>query len=156
MEIFRLPMREVAARVLMDSGESLEGVLYVVAEGPDGHPGRLVDRLNDPTEEFVPMSWKGDSVLINKSGMLTVRLKESGFDEVPDAGEQPEHTVPVRVTLAGGHGLLGRFFVSMPPERARVLDYLNAAPRFVPLLGEQNVTLVQRRYIHNVRTLADE
>ena len=40
----------------------------------------------------------------------------------------------------------------MPPERSRVVDYLNAAGRFLPLFGEGVVTLVQRRFVVSLRS----
>ena len=42
----------------------------------------------------------------------------------------------------------------MPQERSRVIDFLNVASRFLPLFGEERVTLVQRSYIVAVRTPA--
>jgi hypothetical protein len=43
----------------------------------------------------------------------------------------------------------------MPPERSRVLDYLNASKRFIPLFGDGTVTLVQRGFIVVVRSSDD-
>jgi len=45
------------------------------------------------------------------------------------------------------------FSIVMPPERSRVLDYLNAAGRFVPVFGEGAVTLVQRRFVVLARSV---
>ena len=59
---------------------------------------------------------------------------------------------PVGMHLTGGINLVGRFEISMPPERSRVIDFLNVASRFVPLFGEDRVTLVQRSYIVAVRS----
>ena len=61
----------------------------------------------------------------------------------------------MRISLAGGTSLLGRLAIRMPPERARVLDYLNSAPRFVPLLGERQVTLVQKHFVVTVRNAVE-
>jgi hypothetical protein len=58
----------------------------------------------------------------------------------------------VRLSLTGGISLVGRFRISLPPERSRVLDFLNRAARFLPLVGQNRVTLVQRRYIVSVRS----
>jgi hypothetical protein len=64
--------------------------------------------------------------------------------------------VPVRLTLPGGTSLLGTILVVMPPERARVLDFFNAAPRFFPLIGEHQVTLVHRNYVVSVRSAIED
>jgi hypothetical protein len=48
--------------------------------------------------------------------------------------------------------VFGTLAIAMPPERSRVVDYLNASGRFLPLLGEGTVTLVQSRFIVTVRS----
>ena len=58
----------------------------------------------------------------------------------------------VRLTLAGGVSVVGMLMIVMPQERSRVVDYLNASGRFLPVYGEGIVTLVQRRYIVTVRS----
>ena len=151
MKQFQVPTREVPARVLLDDGRLLECGIYAAAAGPSGHAESLLDRLNNADEEFVPVSSDNDSFLLNKSGVVTVELLEPRreFDLLDlEAGRE----MPVRLSLTGGLSLLGWFQVSMPPGRSRVMDFLNAAPRFVVLLGEDKLTLIQRNYIVSVRS----
>jgi len=54
------------------------------------------------------------------------------------------------LSLAGGVTVDGTLIVVMPLERSRVVDYLNAAGRFLPLFADGTVTLVQRRFIVTV------
>lgn len=154
MEIFRVPTREVAAFLMLDDGRSLEGKLFLHEQGPDGHPERVLDRLNDGAEPFVPLAVGSDRFLLNKSGIITVEL-EASEDDVGHLDPPGARRAAVRITLAGGTALLGELVVLMPPERSRVLDYLNAAPRFVPLFREGRVTLVQRSFIVTVRAGTD-
>jgi hypothetical protein len=152
MEILRVPRRVVPVRILLDDGRTLNGGLFTSMAAPGGGSERLVDHLNDPTEEFIPFAYGDDRFLLNKSGIVTVQVPD-GLGEVEGYEEVPEgHEIAVRISLAGGTSLLGRFFVLMPPERSRVLDYLNAAPRFLPLIGDGFVTLVHRRFIVSVRS----
>ena len=153
MEIFRVPKREVPVRVSMDNGQTLDGILFVATVGTDGRLGRVLDRLNDTEEEFLPLACGEDHLLLNKSGVMMVEEPEEKDQLDSDAGAEE---MPVRVTLIGGTNLVGRLRMRMPPERARVLDYLNAAPRFIALFGENGATLIQRSYIMYVRTLASE
>jgi hypothetical protein len=150
MEELRVPRRRIPVRMILDDGRTLEADLFVAPIGPDGGPERLADRLNDPHDEFVPVASGGDRFVLNKSGIVLVHLsggpEEAGIPETFEG-----HEAPVRLSLTGGLGLIGRLPIAMPPERSRVLDYLNAAERFVPILGDGQVTLVQRRFIVSVR-----
>jgi hypothetical protein len=151
MKQFQVPTHEVAAKVLLDDGRMLECSIFVSDSGPAGRPQTLFERLNDAEEEFIPVRSGEDFFLLSKSGVVTVEVTDPASEMArmeQDAGTE----VPVRVSLTGGLSLLGRFHIVMPPERSRVLDYLNAAPRFVPLLGQERVTLVQRNYIVSVRS----
>ncbi len=150
MEIYRVPKNETRVRILLDDGRSLDGSIYTSLAGPLGGPETILDRLTDPAEEFLPLACGEDRLLLNKTGIILVQCPAEAIGGA--AGEQGAKEVPVRVSLAGGMGLVGRLSIRMPPERARVLDYLNAAPRFVPLLGERDVTLIQKHFIVTVRS----
>jgi hypothetical protein len=151
MEIYKIPKVETRVWILLDDGRTLEGCLFTAAIGPGGGPETVLDRLNDRSEDFLPLAADGDRFLINKSGIISVQVP--GGEGVIGAEEaEAAREVPVRISLIGGMSLLGRFVITMPAERARVLDYLNAAPRFVPLLGEGMTTLVQKRFVVTVRS----
>jgi hypothetical protein len=151
MDIFQVPRREAGARILLDDGRTLEGQLFLATAGPDGRPETVWERLNDAGEEFVPMACGDDRFLLNKSGILTVTVPHGEDALHEDEGNGAKET-PVRVSLAGGLSLLGRLHIAMPVERSRVLDYLNAAPRFLPLHSSEGITLVHRRFIVSVRS----
>jgi hypothetical protein len=154
MEIYRIPRREMAVRIFLDDGRSIDGSLFTSDTGPGGRPEDLLHHLNDPSEEFVPLSSGRDRFLLNKAGIIWAQITGDAAREISaDIGEG--HRVPVRLSLAGGVNLVGTFSVVMPPERSRVLDYLNAAGRFVPLFGEGTVTLVQRGFVVVVRAADD-
>jgi len=149
MDAYRIPRRAVSVRLLLDDGRRLEGGLYVAAGEGDDYES-VFRRLNDVEEDFVPLAAGDDRFLLQKAGIVTAELLET--PALPDP--VGVRLVAARLSLMGGTALLGRLRVEMPPERARVLDYLNAAPRFVPLWSDRGVVLVQRRAIVSVR--ADE
>jgi hypothetical protein len=149
MDVYRIPRRAVSVRLLLDDGRILEGRLYAAAGDGDDYEG-VVARLNDPEEDFVPLAVGNDRFLLQKAGIVTAELLDR-----PDSPDPVgARVVAARLSLMGGTALLGHLRVEMPPERARVLDYLNAAPRFIPLWSDRGVVLVQRRAIVTVR--ADE
>ena len=150
MDELQVPRRQIPARIVLDDGRTLDGSFYAALLGADGRPEGLGRRLNDPGEEFLPVAVGEDRFLINKAGIIAATV--AGDEEVADLVEEGAHEVPVRLTLAGGMGLIGRLPILMPAERSRVLDYLNAGPRFLPLVGEDCVTLVQRRFVVSVRS----
>ena len=152
MDELRIPRHRIAVRMILDDGRNLEAELFVSPVGPDGGPERLANRLNDPEDEFIPVAAGEDRFVLNKSGIIVVQFtggpEEAGIPETFEG-----HETPVRLSLTGGLGLIGRLAIAMPPARSRVIDYLNAAPRFVPLLGsDSQITLVQRRFIVSVRS----
>ena len=151
MDIFQVPRREAEASILLDDGRTLEGQLFLATTGPDGRPETIWERLNDAGEEFVPMACGRDRFLLNKSGILTVTVPREEDALHEDDGNGAKE-VAVRLTLTGGISLLGRLHIAMPVERSRVLDYLNAAPRFLPLHPPHGITLVHRRFIVSVRS----
>jgi hypothetical protein len=155
MESLKVPRREVAVRILLDDGRSLDGRLYTAPLAADGLAERVVDHLNDSTQEFIPLACGDDRFLLNKSGIIAVEVP-AGRNEVEGLESGAGRQVPVRLTLPGGTSLIGTILVVMPPERARVLDFFNAAPRFFPLIGERQVTLVHRSYVVSVRSAVEE
>jgi hypothetical protein len=152
MDLFRVPQRETPVKVLLDDGRTIAGEFFTPVAGPDGLPGRVLDRLNDVTEDFLALRTEDDRFLINKSGIVLVQM-EGDLLEILGAEAGTGTDAPVRLTLAGGTGLVGRLLLAMPVERSRVIDYLNAAPRFFPLLGDGMVTLVRKNYVVSVREL---
>jgi len=151
MDPYRIPRREVPVRILLDDGRTLDGALFTADATPGGQPEGVLRHLNDATEEFVPLRCGEDSFLLNKAGIVWVVVSGPYAAEVAreNGSGRP---APVRLSLAGGLGVVGTMSILMPPERNRVLDYLNASGRFIPVFGEGLVTLVQRGFVVSVRS----
>jgi hypothetical protein len=150
MDLYRIPRREVPARILLDDGRTLDGSVFTTDSVPGGRPEDVLHLLNDASEDFVPLVCGQDSFLLNKAGIIWVQLTGSSASEVGDV--EAGRPAPVRLTLAGGLSLVGTLSIVMPPERSRVIDYMNAAGRFVPLFGDGFVTLVRRSFVVSVRS----
>jgi hypothetical protein len=151
MDMYRIPRREVPVRILLDDGRTLDGTLFTAETGPGGPPEDVLHYLNETDEGFVPLLCGRDSFLLNKAGIVWVQLTGASAKEIASEDVDARH-VPARVSLAGGLSVFGTLAIAMPPERSRVVDYLNAAGRFLPLIGEGTVTLVQCRFVVTVRS----
>jgi hypothetical protein len=153
MKLFRVPQRNVQVRVLLEGGEELEGSLYAPTAGPGGGPGRLSERLNDETEYFVPLAGPDEACLISKSFIVAVWLPQ-GEEELEFQESDQAKECYVELCLKGGIEIVGHMKYTMPVEKRRILDYLNAAPRFVPVLEEGRVILVNKQLLVRVRDSA--
>ena len=147
MDTFRIPRAEIEAKILLADGDEITGQVFVPEVGPSGRPGRMVDRLSDEQEPFLPVATANGPVLVNIEQILTVRVQEDQSLEDENATE----VVEVHLRMAGGATVVGRVGYAMPAERSRLLDYLNAEPCFVKIEQDHGVVLVQRRFINNVR-----
>jgi hypothetical protein len=154
MDGFRVPQRGLQVRVLLEGNQELVGKLYVPATGPYGGPGRLSDRLNNESEAFMPLSCgESGTALICKARIITV---EVGIDqEEPEPTDAADKKLEICVDTIDGHTLSGRISYMMPPGQRRTLDFLNAAPAFIALLGDGKTMHVRRGSVTRVRELSE-
>jgi len=151
MRLFEIPTRRMPVRVILGPGDELAGELFAPQNGPGGAPTTLDQRLNDETESFLALSTGNANVLIHRKQIVAVHSETPrGDDGVPqlDGGSH------VEVDLAGERRLTGRLVYSMPAGRARLIDYLNAAPRFIALYHADGTTWFNRDKVIRVRAVA--
>src|SRR5262245_32706630 len=151
VEIYKVPRRELDVRILLDDGRTLDGALFASQTDSRGGPEDALHFLNTNSEDFVPLMCGKDSFLLNKAGIIWVQLAGEGSGEIV-TGHHIGRPVPVRLSLAGGLSVVGTLSIVMPPERNRVVDYMNAQGRFLPLFGDGVTTLVQRGFVVSVRS----
>jgi hypothetical protein len=151
VEIYKVPRRELDVRILLDDGRTLDGSLFASITDSMGGPEDALHFLNSNSEDFIPLMCGKDSFLLNKAGIIWVQLSGESAREVAES-HNTGRSVPVRLSLAGGLSVVGTLSIVMPPERNRVLDYMNAMGRFVPLFGDGVATLVQRGFVVSVRS----
>ncbi len=158
MEEFQVLQRQVEVSVHLLDGQDLDGLMYVPALGPDGEPGRLIDRLNLATEDFLPFRQKGATLLIQEHRILTVRVHHDEVDE--GAEKQIENSrlcqrCRVEIRLTSGFEVEGQLHFLQPQDHLRLCDYLNSGKRFIPLQGEDGLIYVNREQIISARSLED-
>ena len=152
MRDLKVPLQEVSVRLLLQDGNEFNGSLFSSSIRAGGRPGSILDRLNDSSEKFVPFAFAAQSSLVNKSRIVWIELATS--DE-----QQPESDVATqcRVTLTLTNGLLVEGWVryELPPERQRLLDFLNSAGDFVAIFDDQHTTLVNLASVVRVESSPD-
>ncbi len=147
VEMIRLvPMRKVPARVRLANSAVLNGAFYVAMRGARGKPETLAHRLNNWTEKFLPFALEDRHVLLKKSCIVTV--------EIPSSERENEESAPedrlefrVKLDLLNGTAVAGNARGEARSGRTRTLDYLNSASRFIDLLVDDAIVLVNGSYV---------
>jgi hypothetical protein len=148
MKELRIHKRRVPVQIQLATRKSLDGNLYSELHRPDGTPANVVDRLNDPSESFVPLAAEDTHYLLAKSRIVSVKLQPKEID-VPAAEGVKE--LCVHIVLSTGTSHEGRMYAYLPPARSRVLDYLNGTTRdFIPVWCDSQVIAVNVDYIASV------
>jgi hypothetical protein len=113
------------------AGEATHAVLELVEHASAFLPARV------PAERHV--------VIFNKETVVWIGVDAALVEE-----ELYEFRHDVRLELVGGAELSGELLYSMPHEKARVVDYLNAPGRFVRLWTPKTLYLVNKAYLERV------
>lgn len=147
-EDFIIPKRRVAVEVQLSDGETLIGQFYHDVQRADGTPGSLIDRLLDTREQYIPLATDNRHVLLNKSRIVTVQLRDHESQRAPRAAGA--RSLSVQIRLSTGSTVEGSIYALLPAARSRTLDYLNgSAGSFFPLHGER-IVLINNRHVMRV------
>lgn len=154
MDELRVPKRRLAVEIILPGGAA-RNVTMFLAEYANDHAGpeRVSDLLNG-TGDFIPAldSAKDQVVFFNRSSIALARV---AADEERDASD--ELTIPtefqVEVTLLDGAKIVGLVSFILPPDRARLVDYLNSSAPFFRLLQQDVVALVNKKHVAQISTL---
>jgi len=151
MEDLRVPKRRVLAEVLLPGGAARRITLFL-AEAAPAHAGpeRPSDLLNGG-EEFVPAFDEETRTMtfLNRVGLAVVRVERELDEGGADALTLPtEHEVDV--LLESGATLRGLVSYLRPPERSRLVDFLNEPAPFFRLIEERAIALVNKHHVARV------
>ena len=155
MDELRIPKRAVQVEITRPDGASVRAEVYL-AEFASTHVGgeRLSEMLN--AGHFLPAR----DLATGKVNFLACRnvVVARVAREIEEDDDAAAHTIPteheVRIILLGGQTLTGLLTYVLPPERARLIDFLNACPQFIPLLEADHLALVNRDHVAQIETLS--
>jgi hypothetical protein len=151
LDELRIPKRAVRVDLTRADGTRLEAEVYL-SEFASAHVGgeRLSEMLN--SGPFLPARdlAQGKVSFLSCHSIAVARVAR----EVEADDDAAAHTIPteheVVVTLLGGQTLSGLLTYVLPPERSRLIDYLNGCPLFIPLLEADHLALINREHIARV------
>jgi len=142
----------VRAEVLVTGGRSLVGFLHLqpLALFHSG-PETPEDALNRD-EAFFPLTSENQTIFLAKSQVIAVTvstvLPVRDLDRVEAA-----RTLGMQVELSDGSEFIGAVTSELPPDRTRVLDYLNLSTGFFCLVDQDAMRFVNRSHVRLVTPL---
>ena len=146
----KVPKRRAQVELLLPYGNGSRQVLVFLAEFAGSHAGheRLSDLLNGENEFLPAVDLATDTMsFVGRAGIAAARCGKE-WESSYGLGDAEEHEV--QITLADGTALRGIVQFELPPDRSRLLDYLNDAQPFVRLDEGEQVVLVNKRHIARV------
>lgn len=151
MTELRVPKRRVACEVMGGDGVARPVAIFLADAALDhAGPERPSDLLNG-ADDFIPAldETAGGMTFLQRHALALVRVaRELEADGAEGLTLPTEHEVVVH--LAGGGACAGLVSYLRPPDRARLVDFLNEAPPFFRLLQPDAVALVNKRHVARV------
>ncbi|MDP9205529.1 MAG: hypothetical protein M3P12_08755 [Gemmatimonadota bacterium] len=155
VNLYRIETTQKAVILIMLGGEELRGKVFIHSSSYRPFELEDVSELFNSDSPFLPLELEhGEVILVSKERVAEVAADRG--EEPCDLGSRgsPTPTALLQVVLVGGEVRLGSIGLEAPPDRARVLDYLNAlTSRFLTLHTSNEARLINRSLIDRVRPL---
>jgi hypothetical protein len=152
--LYRIETVQKPVILTMLGGEEVRGSVFIHPSADRPFELEDVSELFNAESPFFPLELAtGEVILVSKE-----RVAEAAADRGDDVSDQgprsPAPTALLQISLVGGEVRLGSIRLEAPPDRARVLDYLNAlTSRFLTLYTSNEARLINRSLIDRVRPL---
>jgi hypothetical protein len=151
MDELRVPKRRVAAEVLLPGGTARRIALFL-ADAASHHTGpeRPGDLLNGG-DDFIPAFDEDAQAMsfLHRAGIAAVRIaRDLEHEDEDDLTLPTEHDV--EVLLGSGQLLRGLVSYLRPPDRSRLVDFLNEPEPFFRLVEGATTVLVNKRHVARV------
>jgi hypothetical protein len=153
--LYRIETTQKAVILTMRDGEELRGNVFIHFSSYRPFELEDVSELLNADSPFFPLELENSEVILVSKERVAEAAADRG-DDVPDhpRRETPTPTALLQIALVGGEVRLGSIRLDGPPDRARVLDYLNAlTSRFLTLYTSNEARLINRSLIDRVRPL---
>lgn len=147
--------RRVRVDVLLTGHRTITGDIHLqpYAERHSG-PETAVDLLNRG-ELFFAVTLEGEQPLfLAKSQVLYLKLPPQPAIDDPERASVARR-IDLEIELADGSLVEGLVTFELPPDRPRVLDFLNLAPSFFVMWSPESVRIINREHVRAVSPLVD-
>jgi hypothetical protein len=153
--LYRIETTRKAVILTMLGGEEARGNVFIHFSSYRPFELEDVSELFNSESPFFPLELDNDEVvLISKERVAEVAADRSDAPSDLAPRDPPSPTALLQIVLVGGEVRLGSIRLDAPPDRARVLDYLNAlTSRFLTLYTSNEARLINRSLIDRVRPL---
>jgi len=153
--LYRIETTRKAVILTMLGGEEVHGNVFIHFSSYRPFELEDVSELFNGESPFFPLELENDEVvLIAKERVAEVAADRGDAPSDLAPRDPPSPTALLQVVLVGGEIRLGSIRLDAPPDRARVLDYLNAlTSRFLTLYTSNEARLINRSLIDRVRPL---
>lgn len=146
--------RKIGVAVHLVGGSTLSGEFYASADGPATLREAILERLEEPSERYLPIAAGSRHVLVAKSAILYLESAELGPS--PDGGRPGAHTFDVDLVLDSGKPLDGTIETGVRALHYRTLDHLNGGTdRFLRLVRSGKVVYANHAHIVSVTDRTD-
>ena len=152
--LYRVQTAQKAVILTMLGGEELRGNVFIHPSSYRPFELEDVSELLNAGTPFFPLELEsGEVVIISKERVAEAAANHDDAPDHPPRGA-PSPTALLQILLVGGEVRLGSIRLEAPPDRARVLDYLNAlTSRFLILYTSNEARLINSSLIERVRPL---
>lgn len=153
--LYRIETTRKAVILTMLGGEELRGNVFIHFSSYRPFELEDVSELFNSDTPFFPLELENSEVILvakERVAELAAARGEDASDPPPREAQFP--TALLQIVLVGGEVRLGAIRLEARPDRARVLDYLNAlTSRFLTLYTSNEARLINRSLIERVRPL---
>jgi hypothetical protein len=152
---YRIETTRKAVILTMLGGEEVRGNIFIHFSPYRPFELEEVSELFNSESPFFPLELNNSEViLVAKERVAEVAADRDEAESDLPPRDPPSPTALLQVLLVGGEVRLGSIQLDAPPDRARVLDYLNALrSRFLTLYTSNEARLINRSLIDRVRPL---
>lgn len=151
MREHQVPKRRVEVELTFTGGERRKVAVFLSEQAPEhAGPERVSDVLSRRDAFFPAIDpASGEANLVARAAVTIARLPRGA-----EPGDADEVTIPteheVKIHLRDGQRVSGMVSYVLPPERSRLVDFLNTAPPFFRLLAGDDLLLVNREQVVRV------
>jgi len=152
MQQLAVEKRTVAVTIMFADGQTLDGELFL-SQMAKRRLGKetVLDFMNEE-QDFFPLKVAGDSSvrMINKARVAEVGVAVAVELEDEETTKAVAKQERMTVVFRTGHQLAGIGYIEMPPQKSRIIDFLNQGSQFFLVKADDRAHVCNRSQISYV------